>query len=68
VGARNRGGIGLSYWQARLYRLAELIPWNQFLGPINLKKYGFWVISTEGNGVFILYMKTQLYETGKTET
>jgi hypothetical protein len=27
---RNRFGKGLSY---RLARLAELIPWNQFLGP-----------------------------------
>jgi hypothetical protein len=28
--ARNRGGIGLSYRTARLHRLAESIPWNQF--------------------------------------
>jgi hypothetical protein len=26
MGARNRVGIGLSYWPARLHRLAELIP------------------------------------------
>ncbi len=30
--ARNRVGIGLSYRPARLNRLAELIPWNRFLG------------------------------------
>ncbi len=27
-GARNRVGMGLSYWPARLHRLAEMIPWN----------------------------------------
>jgi hypothetical protein len=36
MGARNRRGIGLSYRPARLHRLAELIPWNQFPGPINI--------------------------------
>jgi hypothetical protein len=36
MGARNRGGIGLSYRPARLHRLAELIPWNRFLGSINV--------------------------------
>jgi hypothetical protein len=36
IGARNRGGIGLSYRPARLHRLAEFIPWNQFRGPINI--------------------------------
>jgi hypothetical protein len=40
MGARNRGGIGLSYRPARLRRLAELIPWNQFRGPINILKFG----------------------------
>ncbi len=36
MGARNRGGIGLSYRPARLHRLAEFIPWNRFLGSINV--------------------------------
>ncbi len=36
MGARNRGGIGLSYRPARLHRLAEFIPWYQFRGPINI--------------------------------
>jgi hypothetical protein len=36
MGARNRVGIGLSYRPARLHTLAELIPWNQFRGPINI--------------------------------
>ena len=36
VGARNRRGIGLTYRPARLRRLAEFIPWNQFRGPINI--------------------------------
>jgi hypothetical protein len=36
MGARNRVGIGLSYRTARLHRQAEFIPWNQFLGSINV--------------------------------
>jgi len=36
MGARHRGGIGLSYRPARLRRLAEFIPWNRFLGSINV--------------------------------
>jgi hypothetical protein len=35
-GARNRVGIGLSYRPDRLHRLAELLPWNRFLGSINV--------------------------------
>jgi hypothetical protein len=34
--ARNRVGIGLSYRPARLHRLAEFIPWDRFLGFINV--------------------------------
>ncbi len=40
LGARNRGGIELSYRSARLHRLAEFIPWDRFLGFINVWKYG----------------------------
>ncbi len=36
MGARNRVGIGLSYRPARPHKLAEFIPWNQFLGFINV--------------------------------
>ncbi len=36
MGARIRVGIGLSYRPARLHRLAEFIPWNRFLGSINV--------------------------------
>ncbi len=36
MGARNRGGIGLSYRPARLHRLAEFVPWNRFLGSMNV--------------------------------
>jgi hypothetical protein len=36
MGARNRGGIGLSYRPVGLLRLREFIPWNQFRGPINI--------------------------------
>ncbi len=36
MGARNRGGRGLSYRTARLHRLAEFIPWNRSPGSINV--------------------------------
>ncbi len=36
--ASNRVGIGLSYRPARLHRLAEVIPWNRFLGSIKVKQ------------------------------
>jgi hypothetical protein len=36
MGARHRVGIRLSYRPARLHRLAELMPWNRFLGSINV--------------------------------
>jgi hypothetical protein len=39
MGARHRVGIGLSYRPARLHRLEELMPWNRFLGSINVQKY-----------------------------
>jgi hypothetical protein len=40
MGARNRVGIVLSYRPARLHRLAELIPWNRFLGSLTVKNWG----------------------------
>ncbi len=36
MGARNRVGIGLPYRPSTLHRLAEFIPWNRFLGSINV--------------------------------
>jgi hypothetical protein len=36
MGARNRAGIGLSYWPARLHSLVELVPWNRFLGSLKV--------------------------------
>jgi hypothetical protein len=36
MGARHRVEIGLSYRPARLHRLAEFIPWNRFLGSVNV--------------------------------
>ena len=36
--ARNRVGIGLSYWPARLNSLAESVPWNQFLSSLKVLK------------------------------
>jgi hypothetical protein len=38
MGARNRVGRLLSYRPARLHRLAELIPWNRFLGSLKVQK------------------------------
>jgi hypothetical protein len=35
--ARSRVGIRFSYWPARLHNLAELIPFNQFLGSLKVK-------------------------------
>jgi hypothetical protein len=35
-GARNRAGIGLSYRPTRLHRLAEFVPWNRFLGSLEV--------------------------------
>ncbi len=40
MGARNRVGIGLSYRPARLQSLAELVPWNRFLGSLKFKNSG----------------------------
>jgi hypothetical protein len=37
MGARNQGGIGLSYRPARL---ADFIPWDRFLGFITFKNTG----------------------------
>ncbi len=36
MGARNRVGIGLSYWPARLHSLAELVLWNRLLGSLKV--------------------------------
>jgi hypothetical protein len=36
MGARNRLGIGLSYRSSRLHSLAELIPWNRFMGSFKV--------------------------------
>jgi hypothetical protein len=38
MGAKNRLGIGLSYRPASLQSLAELVPWNRFLGSLKVKK------------------------------
>jgi hypothetical protein len=35
-GPRTQVGIGLSYRPARLHRLAELVPWNRFLGSLKV--------------------------------
>jgi len=48
IGARNRVGKGLSYRPARLHRLAELIPWNRFLGSLNKS------LQSSGSGCEIL--------------
>jgi hypothetical protein len=38
MGARYRVGIGWSYRPARLHSLAELVPWNKFLGSLKRLK------------------------------
>ncbi len=40
----------LSYWPARLHRLAKSIPRNRFLGSINVYKYG--LRQTDGKNLF----------------
>jgi hypothetical protein len=40
MGARNQGRIGISYRPARLHRLEELIPWNQFRDPAEELRMG----------------------------
>jgi hypothetical protein len=40
IEARNRVGIGLSHWAAKLHILAVLIPWNRFLGSLKFKNSG----------------------------
>ncbi len=47
MGARNRVGIGLSYRPVRLHMLAELIPWNRFLGLLKVQKFGLRLVSEE---------------------
>jgi hypothetical protein len=58
MGARNRVGIGLSYRPAGLHRLAEFIPWNRFLGPVNVINTGSGIFFKKrrslGFGVFIV--------------
>jgi hypothetical protein len=44
IGARNQLGIGLSYRPARLHSLAELVPWNRFMGSLKIKKFGLWIM------------------------
>jgi hypothetical protein len=58
MGARHRVGIGLSYRPARLHRLAEFIPWNRFLGSINVSKYGLLIcqaVALSMHGMNLLY-------------
>jgi hypothetical protein len=40
IEVRNRVGIGLSYWPARLHSLAELVPWNRFWGSLKVLQFG----------------------------
>jgi hypothetical protein len=54
MGARNRVGIELSYGSARLHSLAELVPWNQFLGFLKVKKC--WLRPS-----LLLYVSLSLY-------
>jgi hypothetical protein len=47
MGVKNQIGIGLSYRPARLHRLTESIPWNRFLGYLNVYKFGLWLRLTK---------------------
>jgi hypothetical protein len=49
--ARNRVGIGFSYQPARLHRLAELIPWNRFLGSLKFYNSGSEAVYVAGSNV-----------------
>ncbi len=40
----NRVVIWLSYRPARLHSLAELVPWNRFLGSLKVLKFGLGLI------------------------
>jgi hypothetical protein len=47
--AINRVGIGLSHWPARLFSLAELIPWNRGIDSLEsilgiLKNLKIWAL------------------------
>jgi hypothetical protein len=42
--ARNRVVISLSYRPARRHSLAELVPWNRFLGSLKVKKFGLSIL------------------------
>jgi hypothetical protein len=59
MGAKNRGGIGLSYRPARLHRLAEFIPWNLFLCSINVKKYRLW-LGKKASFLLLYYLPLRL--------
>jgi hypothetical protein len=61
MGARQRGGIGFSYRPAKLYRLAEFIPWNQFWGPITFKSTGS-VHTVCGGGRLVTQQADKLFE------
>jgi hypothetical protein len=56
MGARNRIGIGLSYRPARLHRLAELIPWNRFLGSLKVKKIRAVLRRPAPTGIYIAHL------------
>jgi hypothetical protein len=59
MGVRNRVGIGLPYRPARLHRLAELIPWNRFLDPLKVKKFGLWILTETRNQVYRFPLNVQ---------
>jgi hypothetical protein len=66
MGARNREGIGLSYRAAKLHRLAELIPWNRFLGSLKIEKFRLspHIILPSANGVTVATCFTFVCVTG----
>ncbi len=51
----------LTYRSARLHRLAESIPWNQFLGSLNVYKFGLRRL------LFPSYLQKKLQPSGDTQ-
>jgi hypothetical protein len=60
IGARNLVGIVLSYRPARLHGLAELIPWNRFLGS-----FAAFTLGGGGGGGVVTGQDPQLWPKAK---
>ncbi len=63
MGARNQVRKGLSYRPARLHCLAELVPWNRFLGSLKVKKFGLCCSFGASKFFYKLFEKNGLLKT-----